>query len=161
MRSFKALYDKGSVAVVQGVGYPNADHSHFRSSEIWQTAAPERYEHTGWLGRYLDEAGLPEKNLFNAVAVSQVLPEALVANHTDVPTIANLAQYGLIADSDPMSRQAFSQNSRDQRLPFAHPICVTSWRSKTTPSAVPKKFRSSSRATRRWRRTRLRRSAAA
>lgn len=121
MRSFKALYDKGSVAVVQGVGYPNADHSHFRSSEIWQTAAPERYEHTGWLGRYLDEAGLPEKNLFNAVAVSQVLPEALVANHTDVPTIANLAQYGLIADSDPVARQAFSQGSRDQRLPFSSP----------------------------------------
>ena len=49
------MYDKGMVAVVQGVGYPNPDHSHFRSTEIWQTAAPEKYEHTGWLGRYLDE----------------------------------------------------------------------------------------------------------
>jgi uncharacterized protein (DUF1501 family) len=121
MRSFKALYDKGMVAVVQGVGYPDADHSHFRSSEIWQTAAPDRYEHTGWVGRYLDAAGLPEKNLFNAVAVSQVLPEVLVSNRTDVPAIANLAQYGLIADRDPMARRAFSQNSRDQRLPFTSP----------------------------------------
>lgn len=121
MRSFKAMYDKGMVAIVQGVGYPNADHSHFRSSEIWQTAAPERYEHTGWLGRYLDEADLPAKNLFKAVAVSQVLPEVLVANHTDVPAIANLKQYGMLADSDPLARQAFSQNSRDQRLPFSSP----------------------------------------
>src|SRR5581483_3115336 len=39
MKSFKDLYDKGMVAIVQGVGYPNPDHSHFRSTEIWQTAA--------------------------------------------------------------------------------------------------------------------------
>lgn len=121
MQSFKALYDKGMVAVVQGVGYPNADHSHFRSSEIWQTAAPERYEHTGWLGRYLDEADLPENNLFKGVAVSQVLPEVMVANRTDIPTISNLAQYGLIADLDPASRRAYAQNSRDRRLPFDSP----------------------------------------
>ncbi|NNM99859.1 MAG: hypothetical protein HKL91_08685, partial [Candidatus Eremiobacteraeota bacterium] len=53
MRSMKALYDRGMLAVVQGVGYPHPNHSHFRSTEIWQTAAPDRYEHTGWLGRYL------------------------------------------------------------------------------------------------------------
>lgn len=121
MRSLKAMYDKGMVAIVQGVGYPNADHSHFRSSEIWQTAAPDRYEHTGWLGRYLDDADLPAKNLFNAVAVSQVLPEVLVANHTDVPSIANLRQYGMLVDADPMARQAFAQDSHDQRLPFSSP----------------------------------------
>ena len=57
----RRIYDKGMVAIVQGVGYPNPDHSHFRSTEIWQTAAPDRYEHTGWLGRYFDEAGLPQR----------------------------------------------------------------------------------------------------
>jgi uncharacterized protein (DUF1501 family) len=122
MQSFKALYDKGMVAVVQGVGYPNADHSHFRSSEIWQTAVPDRYEHTGWVGRYLDEASLPESNLFKGVAVSTVLPEVLVANHTDVPSVPfDLAQYGLISDRDPMSRQAFSQGSRERSMPFTSP----------------------------------------
>ena len=55
MGAIKRLYDAGRVAIVQGVGYPNPDHSHFRSTEIWQTAAPERYVHTGWLGRYFDE----------------------------------------------------------------------------------------------------------
>ena len=92
MRSMKGLYDKGMVAVVQGVGYPDPNHSHFRSSEIWQTAAPDTYMHTGWLGRYLDSAGLPDKNLFKGVAISQVLPEALVSERIDVPTIANLEQ---------------------------------------------------------------------
>ncbi len=121
MRSLKTMYDKGMVAVVQGVGYPNADHSHFRSSEIWQTGVPDKYEHTGWIGRYLDEAGLPDGDLFKGVAVSQVLPEVLIANKTDVPAISNLGQYGLIADRDPMARAAYSQQTREKRLPFTSP----------------------------------------
>ena len=100
MRSLKALYDKGMVAIVQGVGYPNPDHSHFRSTEIWQTAAPERYEHTGWLGRYFDEAGLPRENLFKGVAVSKVLPEVLVSDRTDIPAIPGLGAYSMMADRD-------------------------------------------------------------
>jgi len=121
MRSFKALYDKGVVAVVQSVGYPNPDHSHFRSTEIWQTAAPDRYEHTGWLGRYFDEAGLPDSNLFKGVAVSEVLPELLISNRTDIPAIPNIAGYNLAADRNPYARRAFSQNARDAGLPFRSP----------------------------------------
>lgn len=121
MQSFKALYDKGMVAVVQSVGYPNPDHSHFRSTEIWQTAAPDRYEHTGWLGRYLDEAQLPANNLFNGVAIAQVLPEVLVANRTDVPAIAQVNGYGLVSDRNSASRAAYAQLIGDDRLPFNSP----------------------------------------
>ncbi|MBV9271951.1 MAG: DUF1501 domain-containing protein [Candidatus Eremiobacteraeota bacterium] len=121
MQSLKAMYDKGTVAVVQGVGYPQPDHSHFRSTEIWQTAAPDRYEHTGWLGRYLDEAGLPKDNLFNGVAIAQVLPEALIATHVDVPAIAQIAGYGLLSDRNQASRSAFSKLVADERLPFTSP----------------------------------------
>ncbi len=121
MRSFKALYDKGIVAIVQSVGYPNPDHSHFRSTEIWQTAAPDRYEHTGWLGRYLDDAGLPPANLFKGVAVSKVLPEAMVSNRTDVPAIPGLQEYAMIADGNATARRAFAQQARDRRLPFESP----------------------------------------
>lgn len=121
MRSFKALYDKGMVAIVQSVGYPNPDHSHFRSTEIWQTGAPDRYEHTGWLGRYLDDAGLPPANLFKGVAVSKVLPEAMVSNRTDVPAIPGLQEYAMIADGNATARRAFAQQARDRRLPFESP----------------------------------------
>lgn len=121
MKSLKSMYDKGMVAVVQSVGYPNPDHSHFRSTEIWQTAAPGTYEHTGWLGRYLDEAGLPQDNLFNGVAVAQVLPEVLVANRTDVPAIAQIAGYGLIGDRNGASRAAYAKLVNDNRLPFDSP----------------------------------------
>ena len=121
MRSFRALYDKGMVAIVQSVGYPNPDHSHFRSTEIWQTAAPDRYEHTGWLGRYLDDAGLPPANLFKGVAVSKVLPEAMVSNRTDIPAIPGLQEYAMIADGNATARRAFAQQARDRRLPFESP----------------------------------------
>jgi uncharacterized protein (DUF1501 family) len=53
----KALYDEGMMAVVQGVGYPNPNRSHFRSMDIWHTAEPEKeVAGTGWLGRYFDNA---------------------------------------------------------------------------------------------------------
>jgi uncharacterized protein (DUF1501 family) len=121
MRSFKALYDKGIVAIVQGVGYPNPDHSHFRSTEIWQTAAPERYEHTGWLGRYFDDAGLPRDNLFKGVSVSRVLPELLASERTDIPAVAGLGDYRMVADTSAAARAAFAREASDRSLPFESP----------------------------------------
>ncbi|MGB8908286.1 MAG: DUF1501 domain-containing protein [Candidatus Cybelea sp.] len=121
MRAFKALYDKGIVAIVQGVGYPNPDHSHFRSTEIWQTAAPDRYEHTGWLGRYFDQAGLAPANLFKGVAVSKVLPEALVSESTDIPAIPGLGDYSMIADRNAAASSAFARQANDRTLPFQSP----------------------------------------
>lgn len=121
MRALKSLYDRHMVAIVQGVGYPNPDHSHFRSTEIWQTAAPDRYEHTGWLGRYFDDASLPSENLFKGVAISRVLPEALVSSRTDIPAIPGLRSYSMIADGNTASRDAFSRQARDRTVPFASP----------------------------------------
>ena len=54
MRSFEKLFADGRLAIVQGVGYPNPDRSHFESMDIWQTADPARKVGGGWLGRSLD-----------------------------------------------------------------------------------------------------------
>ena len=57
LTGFKNLFDAGRLAVVNGVGYPNPNRSHFRSTEIWQTASNEdQYLSDGWLGRYFDNA---------------------------------------------------------------------------------------------------------
>jgi len=49
------LYDQGQVGIVQGVGYPNPDRSHFRSMEIWHTASDsDEFLARGWIGRYFD-----------------------------------------------------------------------------------------------------------
>ena len=51
MGGFRKLLDDRNLAVVQGVGYPNPDRSHFESMDIWQSADVTRKEKTGWLGR--------------------------------------------------------------------------------------------------------------
>ncbi len=53
--NLKALYDEGNLSILNNVGYPNPDRSHFRSMDIWHTASnSNEYLNSGWLGRYLD-----------------------------------------------------------------------------------------------------------
>ena len=55
MEALRRLYDDGQMSILNNVGYPNPDRSHFRSMDIWQTASnSDEYLSTGWLGRYLD-----------------------------------------------------------------------------------------------------------
>ena len=54
----KKLYDQGNLTIINNVGYPNPNRSHFRSTDIWQTASnSNEYLDTGWLGRYIDLYG--------------------------------------------------------------------------------------------------------
>ena len=58
LKSLKNIYDKGYLSIINGVGYPNPNRSHFRSTDIWHTAsASNEYLSTGWLGRYIDAYG--------------------------------------------------------------------------------------------------------
>jgi len=55
MKGLTDLYDQGLVSVINNVGYPNPNRSHFRSMDIWQTgSASDSYLQSGWVGRYLD-----------------------------------------------------------------------------------------------------------
>ena len=55
MASLKEIYDQGYMTIINSVGYPNPDRSHFRSMDIWQTASDaDQFLSTGWIGRYLD-----------------------------------------------------------------------------------------------------------
>ena len=55
LTSLQALHNNGHLGILNNVGYPNPDRSHFRSMDIWHTASPSnQYWNNGWLGRYLD-----------------------------------------------------------------------------------------------------------
>ena len=54
MAPFKDLMDQGVASVVQGVGYPNPNRSHFTSMDIWHTADPKGGNGLGWIGKYFD-----------------------------------------------------------------------------------------------------------
>ncbi|MBV9512923.1 MAG: DUF1501 domain-containing protein [Mycobacteriaceae bacterium] len=63
------------LAIVRGVSYPQPDHSHFRSMDIWQTASPAEPVSTGWIGRWLDATG---DDPLRAVNIGAVLPPLAV-----------------------------------------------------------------------------------
>ncbi len=75
----KELFDDGRLAVIQGVGYPNPNRSHFVSTDIWHTADPSQRQHKGWLGRYVDAAsgGADPPEPVQAIALMQAAPLAL------------------------------------------------------------------------------------
>ncbi|MBS1514147.1 MAG: DUF1501 domain-containing protein [Bacteroidetes bacterium] len=78
MPKFKSLYESGYLSIINNVGYPNPDRSHFRSMDIWQSAsASDKYVTSGWIGRYLDSECPDCKNPYNAIEVSDTLSLAL------------------------------------------------------------------------------------
>jgi uncharacterized protein (DUF1501 family) len=78
LRYFKELYDNGELAVMNNVGYPEPNKSHFRSMDIWQSASDSnQFVNTGWLGRYLDEACHDCANPTQAIEVDDLLSLAM------------------------------------------------------------------------------------
>ena len=76
----KALYDAGRMAIVQGVGYPNPNRSHFVATDIWSTADPKLRRKTGWLGRYFDaccNGADPGPDPIEGVALTKEAPLAM------------------------------------------------------------------------------------
>jgi uncharacterized protein (DUF1501 family) len=78
MTKLKALYDDGRMGVLNSVGYPNPDRSHFRSMDIWQSgSASDQVVTTGWLGRYLDSNCAECQVPYNGVEVDDTLSLAM------------------------------------------------------------------------------------
>lgn len=80
------LLDEGKLAVVQNVGYPNPNRSHFRSTEIWETASSsDEMRHNGWLGRFFDNtcSGTPEEDSDpTAVHIGDMIPQSFLADRS-------------------------------------------------------------------------------
>ncbi len=83
LEAFKGLYDDGSLAIMNSVGYPNPDRSHFRSMDIWHSAsASNEYVNTGWLGRYLDAQCKGCDKPTQALEIDDTLSLALKGNNS-------------------------------------------------------------------------------
>lgn len=85
LEPLQRLYDNGYLSIINNVGYPNPNRSHFRSMDIWQTAsASDQYLQTGWIGRYLDAYA---KKPYNAIEVNETLSLAMKGkNHRGIAT---------------------------------------------------------------------------
>jgi uncharacterized protein (DUF1501 family) len=91
LKELHALWNAGDLAVLQGVGYPNPNRSHFRSMEIWQTGAVGPAPPAGWLGRVADAN--PAVNLCHIG--QQAVPTAVRGLKSIPQALASLADYRL------------------------------------------------------------------
>ena len=79
LTGLKSLFDDGHLSIIQGVGYPNPNRSHFRATEIWQTASDaDRIEREGWLGRYFDNCCVGADPTVG-VAIGNEMPQSFTA----------------------------------------------------------------------------------
>ncbi len=78
LSALKELYDQGWMSIINSVGYPNPDRSHFRSMDIWQTASDSnQFLTSGWIGRYLDSNCQTCKSPYTAIEVDDTLSLAM------------------------------------------------------------------------------------
>ncbi|MCY3691136.1 MAG: hypothetical protein OXH30_03930, partial [Chloroflexi bacterium] len=92
----KALYDAGKVAVINGVGYPTPNRSHFRSMDIWHTCEPEKVGTEGWLGRVIRDIDPHAENVLTGVNFGRGLPRAMALSGVPVASVAVLETYGVL-----------------------------------------------------------------
>lgn len=119
LTAFREFYNDGSLAILNSVGYPNPDRSHFRSMDIWQTAsASKEYIATGWLGRYLDAQCSGCDKPTQALEVDDVLSLALKG--TDVKGLAMKDPRRLYAASHENYFKDILSSHRD--LPGEQPV---------------------------------------
>ena len=96
MGRIKDLWDQGNVAVVNGIGYPKPDRSHFRSMDIWHTAEPEKLIAEGWLGRVIRELDPEKQNVCTGVSFGTGMPRAMYLSGTPAMSVSQLEGYGLL-----------------------------------------------------------------
>ncbi len=78
LAALREIYDQGWMSIINDVGYPNPDRSHFRSMDIWQTGSDSnQFLSTGWIGRYLDSNCETCKFPYTAIEVDDSLSLAL------------------------------------------------------------------------------------
>ena len=98
MGPMKSLWDAGKMAIINGVGYPKPNRSHFRSMDIWHTAESDHIADSGWLGRTIRELDPGAENVITGINFGRGLPRALHCKGVPVASVGNLETYGLMPD---------------------------------------------------------------
>jgi uncharacterized protein (DUF1501 family) len=96
MAALKPFWDDGKMAIINGIGYPNPNYSHFRSMDIWYTAEPDKMSADGWLGKAVRDLDPKADNVLTAVNFGRGLPRALSLAGVPVASVAQLDSYGLL-----------------------------------------------------------------
>jgi len=97
LTGLKTLFDAGNLAVVQGIGYPKPNRSHFIATDIFQTASPGSPQGTGWIGRVNDSnVDADRERMFAAVTMGGRLSGALKGGQVATPAIRSIDDFRML-----------------------------------------------------------------
>jgi uncharacterized protein (DUF1501 family) len=122
LTGMRDLYGAGNLALIQGVGYPNPNRSHFRSTEIWQTASDaDRNESEGWLGRYFDSC-CQGADPAVGVAIGGQTPQAFASSPPMGVAFSDPEQFRYMSESasDPKTAEIFMREMNDPNSGVGH-----------------------------------------
>lgn len=108
LQGLRELLEAGELAVVQGVGYPQPNRSHFESMDLWHTAHRLDEGRLGWLGRAVEQPGIASE-LPALHLGGEVQPLALRSEHRPVPSIRSIDNFRLNALRDRQVRDQIQQ----------------------------------------------------
>lgn len=115
LKNIKGLYDEGHVTIINGVGYPEPNRSHFRSMDIWHSASSSKTVlSTGWLGRYLDE--VQDNNHPLAIEVDDTLSLAMKGNDKSGIAVNDIKQFHKAAANSYIKKIAGHAGEHEEKL---------------------------------------------
>ncbi len=142
------LLEDNALCIVQGVGYPNPDESHFRSMDIWQSASLAKDMNEGWLGKALKR--LPSTPAFHCSADNEPSPLAFDGAPVRVPSLARLEDYQLrtVASSSADGKEqrkvieagASLQGGKQRLLDFVQQTAVNTYASSKRLQELAKSY---------------------
>ncbi len=134
LKSFKSLFDQHQLAVIQGVGYPNASRSHFRSLEIWHTARPTGVAPAqGWLGAFMSEVYKVGDSPFQCVNFGSNVPQALLTERAPIAALQDTNSFQFLVDKrlpamkDPLLKAFGQVYSRPAQKTPALNLVASNW----------------------------------
>ncbi|BBZ10874.1 DUF1501 domain-containing protein [Mycobacterium branderi] len=131
LKGMAQLWNQRKLAIVRGVSYPQPDHSHFRSMDIWQTASPAEPVSTGWIGRWLDATG---DDPLRAVNIGSVLPPLAVGEKCTAAALSPTAAPES-ADRFAATMEALGVDDPDD-TPAMSAVCAAYRASRTTDTTL-------------------------
>ena len=150
LQGFSELLEEGKLSVVQGIGYPNPNRSHFSSMDIWHTAhRNEKDRSIGWLGRFLDGSSVAGGDVPALHLGSDQQPLALAGEGVQVPTAASLEAFKLNVGGDARLRTAIQEQAESERsknndlLGFLQQSTVSAFASSERVQAALSRYQSS------------------
>jgi uncharacterized protein (DUF1501 family) len=148
MTALAGLLQDHALCVVQGVGYPNPNESHFRSMDIWQAGSLAASPSEGWIGRALK--GLPRAGGFHIAGNNENSPLALAGAPVRVPSLAALEDFQLrttaASGMDKMAQRKIIEGAVQPKmaganlLDFVHRTAVNTYASSKRLQEIGKNY---------------------